>query len=114
MLFLAHLILGGIGTFLLPCQRTPAAINPPHYTAVHNPLEHIPTEPTMLFFQSAGVFFLAFVLSRFLLPRPPTAAEILLCSVATAILWLLRLLVQRVSSELPVSEAALHRPGHGG
>lgn len=67
----------------------------------------------MLFVQSAGVFFLGFILSRFLLlQRPPTAAEILLCCFAIAVLWLLRLLVQRVSSE-PVSGGKPHGLGDG-
>lgn len=55
---------------------------------------------TMLFIQSAGGFFLSFILSRFLLlQHSPTEAEILLCCIAITILWLLRLIVQRMGNE---------------
>lgn len=54
----------------------------------------------MLFIQSAGGFFLSFILSRFLLlQRSPTEAEILLCGIAITILWLLRLIVPRLGNE---------------
>lgn len=54
----------------------------------------------MLFIQSAGVFFLAIVLSRYLLlQRSPTGTEVLLCCAAIAILALIRLIVHRVSND---------------
>lgn len=71
-------------------------------------------EPAMLFLQSAGVFFLGFILSRFLLlQRPPTTAETLLCCLAIAVLWLLRLLVQRASSESVARGGDIHQLGTG-